>query len=169
MLAGIQQANTHALQEMLETTFKLLALCEGTSMSDWHVNDYIMPFLIETLDSLAVLIKLRRPKVVFFCQWITPLVPHFVQSRSSTPSREARKKEKLNKWSVKSDFIFKRMISSTYSSHCTCIQHFSADNKSTPTGPGFQNKYQRLVKWERFIGYLAGSGGTKKASPGETY
>ena len=96
MLAGIQQANTHALQEMLATTFKLLALCEGTSMSDWHVNDYIMPFLIETLDSLAVLIKLRRPKVVFFCQWITPLVPHFVQSRSSSPSREARKKEKLN-------------------------------------------------------------------------
>ena len=64
MLAGIQQANTHALQEMLETTFKLLALCEGTSMSDWHVIDYIMPLLIETLDSLAVLIKLRKPKVV---------------------------------------------------------------------------------------------------------
>ena len=72
MLAGIQQANTHLLLEMLETTFKLLAVCEGTLMSDWQVIDNNMPFLLKTC--LAVLIKLRTPKVVLilsFCRWIT--------------------------------------------------------------------------------------------------
>ena len=92
MLAGTQQANTHGRKCLRQHLNFWLSVKEH----DWYVIGYIMPFLIETLDSLAVLIKLRRPKVVFFCQWITPLVPHFVQSRSSSPSREARKKEKLN-------------------------------------------------------------------------
>ena len=60
MLAGIQQANTHLLLEMLETTFQLLALCEGTLMSDWQVIDNNMPFLLKTC--LAVLDKVENTK-----------------------------------------------------------------------------------------------------------